>query len=447
MPLTTTHRRKLASALINLTRSARYISSVKHLTPAEIRLFFRHFESKSRLPRQPIPQKSPCLQFLRPQIYHPESSTWIAFEPDDHINHLQRGSVLKVVSWNIDAFSFCPGIRTSSALGHLQEVFGTVPGHLVVMLQEVCHESLQAILESSWVQRNFVLTNVDPPQSLYKEISGGSFILRDLYWKAELYFTLIMIPKDLGIVNCFRVPFVTQMGRDALFVDLPISTSGRRTKSNESLRLCTTHLESLWSGKAYRPSQLAMISAFLKGPRAAESRIIAGLVGGDMNAIDRSEHTLHQVSDINLKDVWEDIPAPPVPVLKPFKKDTSYGRAKGNTWGYQSKSKAGERKRMDKFFYTGLMETVALTEPQDVTGRLGRVGISLKTEVEAWEGETTEWNFVRGKTVLKSYKELYSHERVRRLNSMQIAKPNLLLRKIDYWVSDHFGIVVGIKVA
>lgn len=52
------------------------------------------------------------------------------------------------------------------------------------------------------------------------------------------------------------------------------------------------------------------------------------------------------------------------------------------------------------------METVTLAEPQDVTGRLGRLGIGLKTEVEAWESET----------------------------------------KFNTWVSDHFGIAVGIKV-
>lgn len=51
---------------------------------------------------------------------------------------------------------------------------------------------------------------------------------------------------------------------------------------------------------------------------------------------------------------------------------------------------------MDKFFYTGSIETVALNEAQDVSGRLGRLGIDLKTEVEAWERETTEGNSSKG---------------------------------------------------
>ena len=89
-----------------------------------------------------------------------------------------------------------------------------------------------------------------------------------------------------------------------------------------------------------------------------------------MNAIDRSEHDFHKASDVDRKYVWEDIPAPPVPVLKPFQKDFSYGKARGNTWGYQSEGKR-ERKRMDIFFYTGSIETVHISEAQDVTGRLG----------------------------------------------------------------------------
>ncbi len=124
------------------------------------------------------------------------------------------------------------------------------------------------------------------------------------------------------------------MGRDALVVDIPVFSSREQTESKECLRLCTTHLESLWSGKAYRPGQLGLISTLLKGVPTMKSRIVAGLVGGDMNAIDRPEHDFHKAIDVDLQDAWEDVPAPPIPVLKPFQRDFSYGRARGNTWGY-----------------------------------------------------------------------------------------------------------------
>jgi len=353
---------------------------------------------------------------------------------------LERAKLLTIVSWNIDYARPDPTARASAALGHLRELFGEVQGPLVVMLQEVRRESLQVILENSWVQAHFVLSNINCPESLYTNIPGESFILKRLDWKAAPYFTLTMISKNLAITNCFRVPFVTGMGRDALVVDIPISNPERRTQAKESIRLCTTHLESLFGGKAYRPGQLALISALLKGTPSMDSRIIAGLVGGDMNAIDRPEHEFHKANEVNLKDVWEDVAPPPVPILKPFQKDLSYGQARGNTWGYQSDGPRS-RKRMDKFFYSGLIETVALNEAQDVAGRLGRLGINLTTEVEAWEMETTKISITPGKLVKKPHKQYFSEESAAMLQDKRVVH-----KKINTWVSDHFGIAVAIKV-
>lgn len=312
------------------------------------------------------------------------------------------------------------------------------------MLQEVRNESLPAILESSWVQRNFILTDVDAPKSIDRDIPGESFVLKDPYWEAAPYFTIMMTPKSLGGVNCFRVPFTSRMGRDALCVDIPISASDGCTRSNDLLRLCTTHLESLYDEGGYRPDQLATILTLLKQPQASGRNIIAGLVGGDMNANDRSEHELHRASDVDLSDVWEDVPAPPSPVLKPFQKDPSFGRAKGNTWGYQSE-KARNRKRLDKFFYTGRVETVALKKSQDVTGKLGRVGIGVRTEVEAWESDVIQWKILRGKVVKKPCKVYYSH-RIAGSSLEGPDKGSLSRTRITTWVGDHFGIAVGIKV-
>jgi hypothetical protein len=62
---------------------------------------------------------------------------------------------------------------------------------------------------------------------------------------------------------------------------------------------------------------------------------------------------------------------------------------------------------VDKFLYTGSIETVTLHEAQDVSGRLGRLGINLRTDVEAWEGETRNLSIVRGRYVEKAGKEYY----------------------------------------
>ncbi|KAF2271692.1 uncharacterized protein EI97DRAFT_462575 [Westerdykella ornata] len=328
----------------------RHISSLDHFTPAERRLFWEYADAKSLLPPKPISQKPPLPQSLQPQIYRSESSSWVALEKNQRGSCLQRGSILKVVSWNLQWSGPGPAERASVALEHLEQLFGTTPANLVIMLQKVSHQALQAILKIPWAQQNFVLTNVATPTSLYIDIPGDSFILKVPYWMAAPYFTLMMIPRYLG-----------------------------------------------------------------------KCGIIAGLVGGDMNAIDAPEHELHKASEVELKDVWEDAPAPPIPVLKPFQKDFTYPR------------------RMDKFFYTGLVETVALTEPQDLAGRLGRVGIGLQTEVEAGEDEMTESKFVRGKLVEKKHKVYYSDDQARRIFS-GVGKRNLVHKRISTWVSDHFGI-------
>jgi hypothetical protein len=56
-------------------------------------------------------------------------------------------------------------------------------------------------------------------------------------------------------------------------------------------------------GKRYHLDQLAVISTLLKGTPSVRTEVVAGLVGDDMKAIDRSEHELHKIDDIDLKNV------------------------------------------------------------------------------------------------------------------------------------------------
>jgi hypothetical protein len=50
----------------------------------------------------------------------------------------------------------------------------------------------------------------------------------------------------------------------------------------------------------------------------------------NMNIIDRSKYEFHKASDVNLKNIWEDIFISFIPILKLFQKDFSYGRIKRN---------------------------------------------------------------------------------------------------------------------
>lgn len=288
--------------VFTLAKGARSISSCSHFTPAEECLYWKHIVSKARLPPRLIVQNPLRPQKQHLQGYRPEVSAWALPEWNQKLrDDLLPGSILKIVSWNIEWSTPDPARRVTAALDHLQERFGTAPGPLVVMLQEVCLKSLQALLEHPWVQRNFNLTDSTTPRSIHDYVHGDSFVFKESYWEAARYFTLMMLPKSLRILDCFRVPFVSSMGRDALFVDIPISVRGR-SKSESSIRLCTTHLESLYGGETHRYSQLATISRLIKETRAQDHNCIAGFVGGDMNAITPSEHDLHRRDGVNLRD-------------------------------------------------------------------------------------------------------------------------------------------------
>ena len=330
------------------------------------------------MPNIPLPKNCSAPQLLIPSICVPMTSSWRPFKPVSEQGVFCQGSLLRVVSWNIDFMAPGRASRASAAMAHLKEVFGHPPPPLVIMLQEVHGQSLEAILSHSWIRDNFVLSNVEAPSR---------------------YFTLMMVSQQIQAETWFRMPLPSRMGRDALVVDIPVLPPGKEPKhTSKFLRLCTTHLESLpeAEGQERRPLQLAQISALLKAPPTARAQIVAGLVGGDMNPISPIDATSHEAEDVKLRDVWEETPAPPIPLLKPFQKDLTCGRARGNTWGYQSRG-ARARKRLDNFFYTGSAETVPLPEAQDLTGKIGRLGIAVKTRVEVWESEQVEPLIVKGK--------------------------------------------------
>lgn len=98
---------------------------------------------------------------------------------------------------------------------------------------------------------------------------------------------------------------------------------------------------------------------------------------------------------------------------------------------------------MDKFFYTGSIETVAIHGVQDITGRLGRLGIGLKTEVEAWGYKykgLKKLSRRRGKYVEEPLKEYCSKTSVARLRDEGLLERGKLVRtKLNPWVRRSLG--------
>ena len=93
------------------------------------------------------------------------------------------------------------------------------------------------------------------------------------------------------------------------------------------------------------------------------------------------------------------------------------------------------------------MEMMALNEVRNVTGKLGRLGVGLITEIEAREEERTETALVRGRLIQKLRRVYYCERDMSRLRERNGSSETRPFHKgIDARVSDHFGIAVRIQV-
>lgn len=144
----------------------------------------------------------------------------------------------------------------------------------------------------------------------------------------------MLVPKYLDIKQVFRVHYPdTNMGRDGLFVDI-------KAPSNKTLRLCSTHLESLVADPPKRPAQLACAAKYM---HQADASVLAG----DLNAIQPFDQTLH--FDNDLDDAY-------------LESGGQEGAESGMTWGQMASIFQRQRfglTRMDKVLYCGGLELIS----------------------------------------------------------------------------------------
>lgn len=222
------------------------------------------------------------------------------------------------------------------------------------------------------------------------------------------YFKITLVPRGIEVVSVFRTPLVrTCMGRDGLFVDLSVSHSHTANRSIKSvLRICNTHLESLPSGNSIRPLQLSRIASLLQTPCSPDTEIVAGLVGGDMNAISPGDEDLHRQPEIELEDVYETSKGDEASLE--VTTGGGLGESEGYTWGYQPICQYPPG-RLDKIMFTGTLRPTAVSGRPRVT----RLGVGLKVKVrDVVRGSL--WGYFGG--------------------------------EVEMWVTDHFGIAATFMV-
>jgi hypothetical protein len=134
----------------------------------------------------------------------------------------------------------------------------------------------------------------------------------------------------------------------------------------------------------------------------------------------RNVREFSKAGDVKLRDAGEEGPEIPIPALKPFQRDLTNGLAKGYMWGYQHPNGKRRGKRMDKILYTGGLVIVPIESGEEVARGIARLGVGLRTEVQATKSESEE-EFISksGRVTVKLSVECYS---IRRMEAMKCAQ-------------------------
>jgi hypothetical protein len=271
------------------------------------------------------------------------------------------------------------------------------------------------MLSHPWIRDHFAVSEITPPKPFHRKWTWNrSTSTISESNSPQLFFTLLLVSRDLQAHTWFRVPLTgSKVDGDILVVDLAVSCpSDTLGIEKKILRLCTTTCE---EQGIY--GQLAEISALIKAPPKSSTQIVGGLVGGDMKRIklyyNRTTHIDHveTVYDVDLSDVWEDTPPP--------------------TRRYPTQ-RSKNSSRLDKFHYTGSIEVVSLPEfkGKDLYGKIGILGRKLKTKIAVSGDDSSLFRFLRDPDIASSV----------------YPKPERVMEEVEVSVSDHFGIAVGIEV-
>jgi len=343
---------------------------------------------KAALSAPPPTRLSPSHYKPKPQpfyVYDDAKSTWIEETASDAAASTTSGSPstqgepkgdsFRLLTWNIDCLIPFGEQRMAAALAYLETLIGkstttsTTTGSnsssndripAVIFFQEMTPDDLALIQAAPWIQQHFYLTERD-----------------NTNWGTPYYGTVTLVDRKLSIAEVFRIPFVTRFGRDGFYVSIRLASSNSdgedgggdgggsgalpSSSSGFVLQLCNAHLESLIADPPIRPLQLEDAAKQLHAVRA-------GLVAGDLNAIQPFDRTIAEEN--NLKDVYLELGG---------KEDSD----EGYTWGIQVpewlRKKFGPS-RMDKVLYCGALQAV----------RIERIGVGVTVTDEEVKKEMRE---------------------------------------------------------
>ncbi|KAI4665176.1 uncharacterized protein J4E88_010624 [Alternaria novae-zelandiae] len=234
----------------------------------------------------PLPAAAATPNFQKWHVF--DQDQWVSFASDEAtqlgIKHQWAGS-FRLVSWNVNADAPLPKSRMSALLRAIE----TTGAADVVFLQEVSREGLTALLEDSWTQQNWYISDVDA--SAYGTQKFISITLVSKLWLAT---------EGILLGAIWRVALPSRFGRDALCCDLILNSQSKHTsgKGSTRVRLVNVHLDSLPINPSMRPRQVSIGASYLR----AAGR---GIIAGDFNCILPEDDDL--VSSNGLTDAWGEL--------------------------------------------------------------------------------------------------------------------------------------------
>ncbi|KAK8207085.1 hypothetical protein IWZ01DRAFT_484482 [Phyllosticta capitalensis] len=113
----------------------------------------------------PPPEPSEVPRQIRPWLFSAVESDWIQPENISDQHDVEVETVMPVVLWNLTWFGpkEYDAARSSAAMSLLRDIFGERPRPMAIMLHEVSPWVLMTILEHEWVRRNFQVGFDDTP--------------------------------------------------------------------------------------------------------------------------------------------------------------------------------------------------------------------------------------------------------------------------------------------
>ena len=233
-----------------------------------------------------------------------------------------------------------PTTRMQTALNHLHSLIAKSNIPSIIFLNEMLVSDLEVIQSQPWIQQDYNITDIN-----------------DEFWESGHYGTVTLVPSTMALKAVYRVHYeATKMERDGLFVEVDLG-------AGKAMSVCNTHLESLVAEPPLRPKQVETAARYLK-----EGHLVGGVMGGDFNAIQPFDRTLH--SENGLKDAF-------------LEQGGREDAEEGYTWGQMAPVKQREMfgcSRMDKLFYCGGVECVGLE----------RFGLGVEVNEEAVKKELME---------------------------------------------------------